>query len=491
MAAGSLISGTYTQFSPLHNYSSKCLKSEPEAILRSMELNFGVFQLMNIQETRYSYREIIRIAWPVLAGLLMQQMIGLTDTAFLGRLSETAMGAASLGSIYYLALFMIGFGFSNGGQILIGRCNGSGTKGEIGRIFYCSLLFLMLMAVVLIGISTWAAPWFLKPLIKSPAVLNETLEYLKYRNWGLLFSFIAAIFRAFYVGITRTRILTVSALAMLVVNMVLNYALIFGKWGFAPYGIAGAAIASIIAEFVAMLCFIVAFSFSVNKKRYGFNHFTFLNFSLLKRVWNVSIWSTLQPFCAVGVWFFFFVAVEHLGERTLASINLIRGVSMLPWVLINGLATTGSTLISNLMGAEKQGQVIPLIKRITGLSFLLNLPLFIAAALLPYWTLRIFTDSPELIQSSISGLYVVILSQVIQIPAYVWFCAVSGTGNTRAALIIEALTLVGYSVSVWYFVMYLQGSAAVCWLTEIVYQIFALSFSLLFFRFSQWRLHKI
>ena len=72
----------------------------------------------------YSYRQIWQIAYPVLIGTLMEQLIGLTDTAFLGRVGEVELGAAAIGGIFFVAIFMIGLGFSTGAQILMARRNG-------------------------------------------------------------------------------------------------------------------------------------------------------------------------------------------------------------------------------------------------------------------------------------------------------------------------------------------------------------------------------
>ena len=89
----------------------------------------------------YSYRNIWRVAYPILISLVMEQMIGLTDTAFLGRVGEVELGASAIAIIYYMVLFMIGFGFSLGTQIIIGRRNGEGNFRETGKIFWTGLYF--------------------------------------------------------------------------------------------------------------------------------------------------------------------------------------------------------------------------------------------------------------------------------------------------------------------------------------------------------------
>ena len=77
------------------------------------------------------------------------------------------------------------------------------------------------------------------------------IRYLDYRVYGFFFAYVGSMFRAFYVGTTRTPSLTINSIVMVLTNVVLNYLLIFGKFGFPEMGIAGAAIASSISEGVS------------------------------------------------------------------------------------------------------------------------------------------------------------------------------------------------------------------------------------------------
>ncbi|MCI5507472.1 MAG: MATE family efflux transporter, partial [Bacteroidales bacterium] len=76
--------------------------------------------------TTYKYSQIWTIAYPILLSTLMEQLIGMTDTAFLGRVGEIELGASALGGIFYVTVFMLGLGFSIGAQILMARRNGEG-----------------------------------------------------------------------------------------------------------------------------------------------------------------------------------------------------------------------------------------------------------------------------------------------------------------------------------------------------------------------------
>ena len=207
--------------------------------------------------TKYTNREIWKVAYPILISLIMEQLIGMTDTAFMGRVGEVELGASAIAGVYYLAIFMLGFGFSIGSQILIARRNGEGNFRMIGPIFYQGIYFLLVMALVMFTLSRLFSPWILSHVVASPRVCEAAVSYINWRVFGFFFSFVAIMFRAFFVGTTQTKTLTLNSIVMVMSNVVFNYILVFGKLGFPALGIAGAAIGSSLAELVSMLFFII------------------------------------------------------------------------------------------------------------------------------------------------------------------------------------------------------------------------------------------
>lgn len=96
-----------------------------------------------------SYRTIWKISFPIFLSLLAQNIIIVVDTAFLGRVGEIELGASAIGGLFYVCLFIVGFGFANGTQILIGRRNGEGKFKEIGSYFDHSLYFLLTIGILI------------------------------------------------------------------------------------------------------------------------------------------------------------------------------------------------------------------------------------------------------------------------------------------------------------------------------------------------------
>ena len=184
-------------------------------------------------------REIWDIAWPVLLSLLAQHIVGVTDTAFLGRVGEVELGASAIGGVFYLILFMVGFGFTIGVQILVARRYGEKNYDSIGAIFDNSFYFIGLFSLLVTVVVFFFGGAFLRLFLTSDAICQASSVFLKYRVLGLFFASCAMLFRSFYTGISFTKYLSISAAIMAVLNIFLDYLLIFGHGGFPKLGIQG------------------------------------------------------------------------------------------------------------------------------------------------------------------------------------------------------------------------------------------------------------
>ncbi len=441
--------------------------------------------------TKYSYKEIWLITYPILVSLIMEQLIGMTDTAFLGRVGEIELGASALAGVYYMIIFMIAFGFSIGAQILIGRRNGEGNYKQIGSIFYQGVVFLLSLAVVMFVLSQLYSPYILKDIIQSNEVFHATVSYINWRVYGFFFSFIGVMFRAFFVGTTQTKTLTLNSIVMVLSNVIFNYILIFGKFGFPALGIAGAAIGSSLAELVSVIFFIIYTCRKIDFRKYGLNHFSGIQWGTLKRILNVSLWTMIQNFLSMSTWFLFFIAVEHLGERSLAITNIIRNVSAIPFMTVIAFASTTSTLISNLIGAGDIQYVRGTLKQTIRMAYYFVAPIIIIFAVFPSLILHIYTNSQELVYASTPALWVLCSAYLFLVPGNIYFQAVSGTGNTRSALMLEFTTLIIYVLYVCYMIFYLRIDVAWCWTTEHVYGGFIYLFSWWYMKKGKWQNKRI
>lgn len=435
----------------------------------------------------YSNGRILKITFPVLVSLLMEQLVGLTDTAYLGRVGEIELGASALAGVWYLVIFMIGFGFSIGAQVLIARRNGEGRHAEIGPVFMQGTLFLLALAAVLCVLSRCFSPRILSSMIGSQAVCDAAVRYLDWRVFGFFFSYVGVMFRAFYVGTTRTRILTANSVVLVLTNVALNYVLIFGRLGFPALGIAGAAIASVVAEAVSALFFALWTLRRVDWRHYRLFRFRGVDFGQLRRILGLSVWIMLQEGLAFVSWFVFFLCIEHLGERALAATNVVRSVSAMLFLFVNAFASTCSSLVGNMIGEGRSEEVMPLCRRMILLCFAFVVPLALLVAAFPSPVLGLYTDNAELVRFSIPSLWVMLTTFVPCVPAFVYQFSISGTGNTRTTLAIVSVTIVLYVAYTVWLVYGVHADVALCWTTDTVYYATTWLLAWRYMRGGRWR----
>ena len=419
----------------------------------------------------YTNRNIWNVSYPIFLSLLAQNVINVTDTAFLGRVGEVELGASAMGGLYYICAFTIAFGFSTGSQIVIGRRNGEGRYDQIGPVMIQGVFFLLSLAAILFLFSRFFAGDVMRVLISSDAILNATEEFLNWRVFGFFFSFVNVMFRALFIGITRTKVLTLNAVLMAMTNVLLDHLLIFGHAGFPKMGIQGAAIASVIAEAVSILFFVVYTRLTVDIRKYVF--------------------TMLQYFLSIATWFMFFIAVEHLGQRELAVANIVRSIYVVMLIPVNSLATTTNTFVSNSIGAGAINQVIPTIWKICKLSLGIMVVFAAIVSLMPGWVVSVYTNDASLVAASVPSVYVIVGSLLIGSVANVAFNGVSGTGNTRSALFMEAAVLILYVLFVYVAGMRLRLPVAVCFLTEAIYYSGLLVASVIYLKKASWQNKRI
>lgn len=439
----------------------------------------------------YTNKEIWRVTYPIFLGLLAQNVINVTDTAFLGRVGEVALGAAAMGGLLYICVYTIAFGFSVGSQILIARRNGEGNYRAVGPIMWQGTAFSFGMAVCLLILMYFSAAPLIRLLITSDSIYGATYEFFTWRIWGFLFAFVNVMFRGLYIGITRTKVLTMNAVVMALVNVVLDYALVFGELGLPEMGVRGAALASVIAEASSLLFFLLYTYYKADLKKYGLNRFGQFDLSMVLRILRISCFTMVQYFLAMAIWFVFFMALERLGQRQLAVANIVRSVYVVLLIPVQALSTTANTLVSNLIGAGGSSGVVTLLHKISRMSFLIMVVCVGLCVAFPGSILSVYTNEEALLMESVSALYVVCGAMLIASLANVYFNGISGTGNTQAALVLEVFVQVFYALYIIVVGMVIQAPVDVCFTTEVIYYVLMLGSSLIYLKKAKWQNKKI
>ena len=435
-----------------------------------------------------SYRQILSIATPIMLGSAAQNVIALSDSVFLYHLSEADFAAIGFVGVFYLVVSALGYAFSRGGQIMIARRMGEGNPQEVGRTFYAMLYFELGLALALFLFMRYGCEAFFDWIVKSPVILQKSLEYLEYRSWGVFFSYTGVSLIALYTGVARTQFIIVDTFFLAAVNILLNYGLIFGQWGFPAMGIAGAGLASTLAEVSAFGVFLLYLFWDKSTRKYWILALPKVDLALIRQQYRLSIPIVVQTFVGLGSWFMFFGIVENLGERPLAITNLVRMVYLVLSIPTWGFSSGVNTMVSNLIGQRKRMAVVPVIWKTAKISWLTTILISLPVIFFPQHILYPVLGSQDmsLIVEARPIFYVLLGILTAFSIAGVFFNGLAGTGATLFGLAIQILCAAGYVLYIYYIINFTQGGLTWAWASELWYWMGILALTIWYLRSKRW-----
>ena len=420
-------------------------------------------------QVKATYKDISKVAWPVIIGSMAQAILNLIDTVFLGRVDELTLAAAAIGITFYLTFTLLCMGMAVGVQVIIARRTGEGDHAQVGYVFDQGQYLLFTFGLFLFLIMRIFAPTILSLTLSSEKVYAAAIDFLNIRSFGVLFVSLNMVYRALYIGLSNTKVLVYTTFLMAVINIVLDYLLIFGKGPFPEMGIKGAALASVVAEAFALIFFISFTRFAHNFRKYSIYSFQKLSFDIISRIVRISYPMVFQNFFSIASWFVFFILIEKSGEDQLAASNVIRSLLLLMMFPVWGLAATANTMVSNLLGQNLSSKLPLLLKRIYLFSVLWILLFGLIIIINPSLLLQIVTDEAHLIILAQKPFYVLYMSMFIFIPGVLLLHTLIGTGDTRAAFIIEIMAIVVYLTHTYLAAIVYQLELTYIWASEFSY----------------------
>jgi putative MATE family efflux protein len=443
---------------------------------------------------RITYTQIFAIAAPLILGSAGQNIVVLSDSIFLYYQSEDDFAAIGFVGVFYLIIAAIGYGFSKGGQVMIARRMGEGKPEEVGRNFFDMLYFELALATVMFLFMQFGAPYMFKLMIKSPVIYEKSLEFLKYRSWGVFFSYGGLAMIALYTGVARTKFIMLDTGIMGILNIVLCYLLVYGKHGFPEMGIGGAGLASTLAEGAAFIAFVIYIYFDKNAEEYHLFKPRKVDLNIIKQQMTIGIPSVAQPVVGLGSWFLFFSIVEKMGVRELAITNLVRMIYLLLSIPCWGFASSINTLVSNVIGQGDMNRVMPTIwktaKLCLGITMLFALPILS----FPYFFLEPLlqkTGEASLLHDAVPILRLLIVILVLFSVGGVYFNALASTGAALMGLWLQLVCAVLYLVYIYSILTFTNGGLQMAWTAEIFYWVIMMGATVWYLKSNRWQSFKM
>ena len=438
-------------------------------------------------KVKVTNKQILTIALPITLAILIPQINMLTNSIFLGDLSTEALGNAGITGVFYLIFAVAGLGLNNALQAVLSRYAGSDNPEAFKTILAQGIRICLQFAVAGILITWFVAPLILQQ-VADPKAYPQQIEFLKIRIWGLPFLFLFQMGNAFLVASLNSRYLMIGFICEAGLNILLDYLLIKGRWGFPALGFNGAAVASVIAEVVGMIVVLIVLYRTGLKKQYGLLKTFVYDKVITKQILKISAPLMLQYVISVTTWLIFFILIEGLHDETAKAIsNTMRNVFGLTGVFVWAFASTCNVMVSNLMGQKREDKVLEAINKIMLLSIGFCLAMCLLVNIFPTAFFSLFGQGPEFVQQGIPVLRVVSFGLMFMSIANVWLNGVTGTAKTRVNLLIEIIAITVYLIYTWYFIKVKYISLAMAWSNELVYWFTIFIMSFIYLRSGKWK----
>ncbi|GAF04524.1 Na(+)/drug antiporter [Saccharicrinis fermentans DSM 9555 = JCM 21142] len=293
----------------------------------------------------------LKLALPVVLSQAGQMVVGLADTIMVGQLGSTELAAVSFANSIFIIGLVVNIGLSIAITPLIGKAHGAANSTQCGywlkQGLAANLIFALLQILVMYGIS------FVMPYMgQDEAVIQTANSYYLILVSSILPFSIFMVFKQFTEGIANTRIAMIITLAANIINLRLNYLLIFGKGGFPQLGIDGAGWATLISRIIMPLLFVAAFMylpfFKGYKKAFIKSKVHIQEvFSIIKTGLSIGGQMVIEVFAfSMGA-----IMMGWISEKAIAAHQIAISIASVTYMMSTGLASAATIKVSNYLGA--------------------------------------------------------------------------------------------------------------------------------------------
>ncbi|WP_026770151.1 MATE family efflux transporter [Asinibacterium sp. OR53] len=445
---------------------------------------------MNLQ-VKVTNRQILSIALPISASIVVPQINFITNNIFLGGLGQKSLALAGITGVYYLIFAVVGHGLNNGLQALISRRAGENRIDAIGNLFWQGVRISLVFAAIGILLTWLVAPRVLHWSLHDEEGVKMAVQFLNIRIIGLPFLYVYQMRNALLVGTNQSKYLILGTATEAVVNIFLDYCLIYGKMGLPALGFNGAAYASVVAEIAGLVViFIVIHAKGISRQLQLFRSWGF-DAANTKLILKQSSPLILQHTISITSWEFFYILIEHHGDQALAVSNTMRNIFGFFGCFTWAFAATTNTMVSNIIGQDIHHRVIELIHKLIKWSVGFALIVCVFLNLFPHACLSIYGQGEDFIQAAIPVLRIVSFALVLMSVSVIWLNAVTGTGNSKMNLATETAAIILYCIYNYIVLEKLNLPITWGWASEVIYWSTLLIPSFWYMHSGHWKTRKI
>jgi len=414
-------------------------------------------------------RELLALALPLILSTASWTVMNFVDRMFLLWHSTEAMAAALPAGMLYWTIICFPMGVAAYVNTFVAQYHGAGRPERIGVAVWQGV-WLGVLSAPLILLTVPVIPMVFHLAGHDPQIAALEVTYFEIAAWAGGASVIAAAISSFFSGRGETRVVMFVDTFAASINVLLDYAWIFGRWGFPEGGMAGAAWATVVALWIRVLVYALLILRPVYRHRYQILAGCRFDRLLWRRLLRFGGPNGLQFLVEVAAFTLFLLLVGHLGRDAAAATTLAFNVNGLAFVPMIGLGLAVSTLVGQYLGRNRADLAARATWNSFGMAASYMGVLSLLYVLVPDWFLEGHAAGADPSQlgrlraTTVVLLYFVAAYSLFDAMNLVFVGAIKGAGDTRFVLWANTLLAPVPLLAGWFGIVYLGWGLLWCWL---------------------------
>lgn len=388
-----------------------------------------------------NYKATLLLAYPVVLSQLGHIMVGVVDTAMVGQIGTIEQAAVALSNSFYTIVLVFGLGVSYGVTPLVAAADSSENYAENASLLKHSLIINTIVGILLFLVLFMVSP-ALRLIDQDKTVVELAIPFLNVMMLGMIPLCIFSAFKQFAEGLSYTQVAMFVTVGGSLLNILLNYLMIFGHWGVPAMGLMGSCWASFITRIaMAIAMFVYVFRHKKFKPYIQNFNFKFISKDLIKKILGIGIPSGLQWVFEVAAFAFAVIMIGWISPKAQAAHLVALSLAAITYMMASGLSAAASVRVGNQYGLKSSRGV-----RAAGFSVFVMVILFMSFTAACFVVFRnflptLFNNDPEVIMVSSSLL---IVAAFFQLSDGVQVVALGALRGIRDVKIPTIITLVAY-----------------------------------------------
>jgi len=322
----------------------------------SSDKNYLCALMSNFLSANYlkNYKATFILAYPVILSQLGHIMVGVVDTAMVGQIGTIEQAAVALSNSLYTLVLVFGLGVSYGITPLVAAADSSSNYSENAALLKHGIIINTLLGILLFVLLFAISP-VLNLFDQKEAVVDQAIPFLNVMMLGMIPLCIFSGFKQFTEGLSFTGIAMLITVGANLLNILLNYLMIFGHWGFPEMGLMGSCWASFISRVAMALVMFAYVYYNKEFKKYwlGFN-FRNISKELTKKILGIGVPSGLQWFFEVGAFAFAVIMIGWISPDAQAAHQIALSLAATTYMMASGLSAAASVRVGNQLGLKSR-----------------------------------------------------------------------------------------------------------------------------------------